>query len=53
LPDQSQRSKTFVKDDNLYKEMWEKTAGVQKFMHDRRLSGPKVVNVQVITVIRR
>jgi hypothetical protein len=53
LPDQSQQSQTFVKDDILDKEKWGKTAGVKKFMHYRRWSGPKVVNLQVITVIKR
>lgn len=53
MPDQSQESKTFVKDNTLDKEIWGKTVGVQNFMHDRRWSGPKVVNLQVITVIRR
>jgi len=53
LPDQSKQSKTVVKDDDtLDRDIWGKTAGVQKFMHDRRWSGPKVVNLQVITVIR-
>jgi hypothetical protein len=53
LPDQSQQSKTFVKDDTLDKETGGKTEGVQKFMQDRRWGGPKAVNLTVITVIGR
>jgi hypothetical protein len=52
LPDQSQQSNTFVIDDTLDKEIRGKTEGVQKFMHDRRWGGPKVVNLTIITVIR-
>ena len=43
LPDQSQKSKTFVRDNTLKKEIGERTEKYSKFINERRLSATRTI----------